>query len=76
MGEEARGKGVSVLLGPVVNMMRAPQGGRIWEAQGGDPYLAGVSASQQIIGIQSNGVIATIKHVRVPRIYLIILYLS
>ncbi|KAI8621666.1 glycoside hydrolase superfamily [Chytriomyces sp. MP71] len=31
MGEEVRDKGVNVQLGPVANMMRTPQAGRIWE---------------------------------------------
>ena len=62
MGSEFRGKGVNVQLGPVMNFMRAPAGGRNWEAQGADTYLTSVSASQQVRGIQSQGVIATAKH--------------
>ncbi|TPX72551.1 hypothetical protein CcCBS67573_g05777 [Chytriomyces confervae] len=62
MGEELRDKGVNVHLSPVANMMRTPQGGRGWEAQGADPFLTGVSVTQQINGIQSNGVQATLKH--------------
>ena len=64
MGEEFRGKGVNVALGPDLNMMRSPEGGRIWEGQGADPYLTSVSSSEQVKGIQSKGVIATAKHVR------------
>ncbi|KAJ3085885.1 hypothetical protein HK100_008901, partial [Physocladia obscura] len=62
IGEEAHGKGVNIWLGPCVNMARSPLGGRIWEAQGADPYLSGVSAALQIKGVQSNGVISTVKH--------------
>ncbi|KAJ3341499.1 hypothetical protein HDU83_006589 [Entophlyctis luteolus] len=62
IGEEARGKGVNIWLGPCVNIARSPLGGRIWEAQGADPYLSGVSAARQIDGVQSQGVIATVKH--------------
>ncbi|KAJ3204976.1 hypothetical protein HDU67_009194 [Dinochytrium kinnereticum] len=62
MAEEARGKGVNVLLAPVANMLRAPAGGRNWEGQGADPYLTGISTAQQIKGIQDTGVMATIKH--------------
>ncbi|KAJ3109983.1 hypothetical protein HDU96_006998 [Phlyctochytrium bullatum] len=62
MGEEARGKGVNVLLAPVANMLRAPANGRAWEAQGADPYLTGASVAEIIKGIQDQGVIATIKH--------------
>ncbi|KAJ3279109.1 hypothetical protein HDU76_009635, partial [Blyttiomyces sp. JEL0837] len=62
MGEEFRGKGINVALGPVMNFARAPDGGRLWEAQGADPYLASFSASLQAKGIQDQGVIATAKH--------------
>ncbi|KAI9350570.1 glycoside hydrolase superfamily [Zopfochytrium polystomum] len=62
MGEEIRGKGVHVTLGPVMNMMRAPASGRGWEAAGGDPILTSFVASKQVEGIQSQGVIATAKH--------------
>ena len=61
-GKEFREKGVNVILGPAMNIQRSPQGGRIWESFGDDPYLAGVAASQIIKGIQSNGVIACAKH--------------
>ena len=61
-GKEFREKGVHVVLGPAMNIQRSPQGGRIWESFGDDPYLAGVAASQVIKGIQSNGVIACAKH--------------
>jgi beta-glucosidase len=45
MGEEAKAKGVHVLLGPAVGPLgRAPQGGRNWEGFGSDPYIQGVAA--------------------------------
>ncbi|KAI8341948.1 glycoside hydrolase superfamily [Chlamydoabsidia padenii] len=62
MGKEFRGKGVHVQLGPAMNFMRSPEGGRGWESFGEDPYLTGVAAHDTIIGIQSQGVIATAKH--------------
>ncbi|KAG1440551.1 hypothetical protein G6F56_011871 [Rhizopus delemar] len=62
MGKEFRGKGIHVQLGPAMNFMRAPEGGRGWESGGEDPYLMGVLASESITGIQSQGVIATAKH--------------
>ncbi|KAI8830346.1 glycoside hydrolase superfamily [Chytridium lagenaria] len=62
MGEEARNKGIHVLLAPVANMLRAPAGGRNWEGQGADPYLTGLSTANQVRGIQDMGVQATIKH--------------
>jgi beta-glucosidase len=62
-GLEARLKGVNVLLGPCVGPLgRMPAGGRNWEGFGADPYLQGVAAAETIKGIQSEGIIATIKH--------------
>jgi beta-glucosidase len=61
-GKEFREKGINVALGPAMNMQRSPQGGRIWECYGDDPFLSGVAATQVIKGIQSNGVIACAKH--------------
>ncbi|KAJ3282917.1 hypothetical protein HK104_010649 [Borealophlyctis nickersoniae] len=62
MGAEFKGKGVNVALAPMMNLVRTPEGGRNWEGQGADPYLAAVSASLQVKGIESQGVIATAKH--------------
>lgn len=62
-GEEARLKGINVLLGPSVGPLgRMPAGGRNWEGFGPDPYLQGIAASQTVKGIQDQGVMATIKH--------------
>ena len=62
-GLEARLKGVNVLLGPCVGPLgRMPAGGRNWEGFGADPYLQGVAAAETIKGIQSEGIMATIKH--------------
>ena len=63
MGEEFRGKGVDVQLGPVVGPLgRFPEGGRNWEGFGPDPWLAGVSIAETVQGIQSAGVVACAKH--------------
>jgi beta-glucosidase len=63
MGEEARGKGVNILLGPMVGPIgRKPRGGRNWEGFGADPVLQAVAGAETIKGIQANGIIATIKH--------------
>ena len=62
-GNEAKNKGVNVLLGPCVGPLgRMPAGGRNWEGFGADPYLSGVAGAETIKGIQDEGVMATIKH--------------
>ncbi|PPQ70745.1 hypothetical protein CVT24_000856, partial [Panaeolus cyanescens] len=62
LGEEFRGKGVHVTLGPAMNIHRAPAAGRNWEGFGADPYQSGEAAYETIIGIQSTGVQANAKH--------------
>ncbi len=62
LGRDARAKGVHFLLGPGVNIYRAPMNGRNFEYFGEDPYLASRIAVNYIQGVQSQGVIATIKH--------------
>ncbi|KAK4183921.1 glycoside hydrolase superfamily [Podospora australis] len=60
---EARQKGINVLLGPCVGPLgRMPAGGRNWEGFGADPYLQGVAGAETVKGIQSENVMATIKH--------------
>ena len=61
-GQENKIKGINTILGPSANMFRSPQGGRVWESFGEDPFLTGVCASEIIKGIQNEGVIATMKH--------------
>ena len=64
IGEEAKNKGpgVSVLLGPAVNIHRSPLGGRNAEYMSEDPYLAAQLAVAYIQGVQSVGVGACVKH--------------
>ncbi|HVS78493.1 MAG TPA: glycoside hydrolase family 3 C-terminal domain-containing protein [Steroidobacteraceae bacterium] len=59
---EARASGFNVLLGPGADLTREPRGGRDFEYAGEDPLLAGTIAGAQIQGIQSQHVIAVIKH--------------
>jgi beta-glucosidase len=62
LGRDARAKGVHFLLGPAVNIYRAPMNGRNFEYFGEDPFLAARLAVDYIKGVQSQGVSATVKH--------------
>lgn len=62
IGEEFRAKGISILLGPGINIYRVPTCGRNFEYMGEDPHLAGKTAAAYIRGAQASGVITTIKH--------------
>lgn len=62
IGRDARAKGINFLLGPAVDIYRAPMNGRNFEYFGEDPYLASKIAVGYIEGVQSEGVSATIKH--------------
>lgn len=63
MGEEAKGAGIHVKLGPVAGPLgRIAQGGRNWEGFGPDPYLTGIAMAETIQGMQGSGVQATAKH--------------
>jgi beta-glucosidase len=62
MGKDARARGVHFILGPGMNIYRAPMNGRNFEYLGEDPFLASRMAVPIIEGIQSKGVIATAKH--------------
>ena len=62
MAKEALAKGANVLLAPAVNIGRIPLNGRNFEYFGEDPFLAARTAVAEVRGIQSNPVVATIKH--------------
>ncbi|MEZ5378503.1 MAG: glycoside hydrolase family 3 C-terminal domain-containing protein [Acidimicrobiales bacterium] len=59
---EARRKGVDVVLGPTINLHRSPLGGRHFEAFSEDPLLTAELAASYVHGVQDNGVGATPKH--------------
>jgi beta-glucosidase len=63
MGAEFAGKGANISLGPTTNLVRDPRWGRTYETYGEDPYLAGQITSAEVQGIQSQGVMAMVKHV-------------
>ncbi len=62
IGEEARYRNKTVLLGPGVNIYRTPLNGRNFEYMGEDPYLASRMVVPYIQGVQQNGVAACVKH--------------
>lgn len=62
LGMDCRARGVNILLGPGVNLYRSPLCGRNFEYFGEDPYLSSETAVQYIKGVQSQHVIATVKH--------------
>jgi beta-glucosidase len=62
MARDARARGVGILLAPGVNIYRSPLNGRNFEYFGEDPYLAARTAVGFIEGMQSEGVVATVKH--------------
>ncbi len=62
LGREARERGFNVLLAGGANVERDAWNGRNFEYLGEDPVLAGRLVSAQIRGIQSEGVVSTVKH--------------
>jgi beta-glucosidase len=62
LGRDCRSRGAVFLLGPGVNIYRAPMNGRNFEYFGEDPFLASQIAVGYIQGLQKEGVSATIKH--------------
>jgi beta-glucosidase len=62
LGRDARARGVNFLLGPGVNIARSPINGRNFEYLSEDPYLNATMVVPFIEGVQSQGVIATVKH--------------
>jgi beta-glucosidase len=62
LAREARRWGVSVILGPGINMKRSPLCGRNFEYLSEDPYLAGELATPMVQGIQSLGIGTSLKH--------------
>jgi len=62
LGKDARARNVNFLLGPGVNIARSPIGGRNFEYLSEDPFLNATLVVPFIEGVQSQGVIATVKH--------------
>ncbi|HKN15886.1 MAG TPA: glycoside hydrolase family 3 C-terminal domain-containing protein [Candidatus Sulfotelmatobacter sp.] len=62
IGQEVKAVGRDMILGPTVNINRTPLWGRNFEGYGEDPYLTSRMGVAYIKGVQSEGVIATVKH--------------
>jgi beta-glucosidase len=62
LGRECRANSVSVLLGPGVNLIRHPCGGRNFEYYSEDPFLTGRMAAALVQGVQSQGIGVSLKH--------------
>jgi len=62
VGEEGRAFGVSVVLGPGVNIKRSPLCGRNFEYYSEDPLVSGVLGAAHVIGLQEAGTGASVKH--------------
>ena len=61
-GEESRSLGSQLFESPDINIARVPQGGRVFESFGEDPYLDSRIAVAAIEGVQSTGIMANVKH--------------
>ena len=60
--QETRSLGSLLFESPDINIARVPQGGRVFESFGEDPFLTGRIAVATIEGIQSTGMMANVKH--------------
>src|SRR5215470_7816756 len=62
IGEESKDIGNGLVEAPTINIARVPQNGRTFEGYGEDPYLVSQISVNNILSIQSQGVIANVKH--------------
>ncbi len=62
LGKDARARGVHFLLGPGLNIYRAPMCGRNFEYFGEDPYLSSRMAVAYVKGVENHQVVSTVKH--------------
>jgi beta-glucosidase len=63
LGDETRLHGHQVLLGPTMNLVRHPYGGRNYDNPSEDPYLSGVMSVETVKGIQAHGIHSVPKHI-------------
>src|SRR4051794_5851473 len=62
IGESMRAVGVHQGLSPVLDVVRDYRWGRVEETPGEDPHLVGVIGSAYVRGLESTGIVATLKH--------------
>ncbi|GAA4067727.1 glycoside hydrolase family 3 N-terminal domain-containing protein [Streptomyces shaanxiensis] len=62
IGGDLRAAGVHQGLAPVLDVVRDPRWGRVEETIGEDPYLTGTIGAAYVRGLESAGVVATLKH--------------
>ncbi|MFF5520799.1 beta-xylosidase/alpha-l-arabinosidase [Streptomyces coeruleorubidus] len=62
IGDDLRSAGVHQGLAPVLDVVRDPRWGRVEETIGEDPYLVGTLGTAYVRGLESAGVVATLKH--------------
>ncbi|MFC6597033.1 beta-glucosidase family protein [Kitasatospora paranensis] len=62
IGRDMRAVGVHQGLAPVLDVVRDARWGRVEETIGEDPYLVGTIATAYVRGLQSAGIVATLKH--------------
>jgi beta-glucosidase len=62
IGKEARSRGFNVQLAGGINLARDPRNGRTFEYLSEDPWHSAVIAAESVNGIQSQGVVSTLKH--------------
>ena len=62
IGEECKAGGIAILLAPGINIYRISECGRNFEYLGEDPFLASRITEQYVKGVQSCGIMATLKH--------------
>jgi beta-xylosidase len=62
IGGDLRAAGIHQGLAPVLDVVRDPRWGRVEETIGEDPYLVGTIGAAYVRGLESAGIVATLKH--------------
>jgi len=62
VGREAKALGYTNVYAPILDLARDPRWGRVVECYGEDPFLVAELGKQMVLGVQSQGVVSTLKH--------------